>query len=97
VPVLALFGPTNPQRWAPWPALPAEQVVTLQRRGFTQSLGQVTLLQSDLPCVPCGKAGCDNHVHSRADCLPSIRPERVAQEALAMLRQGADATAAASA
>lgn len=85
VPVLAIFGPTNPQRWAPWPALAGEQVVRFQRRALTQTLGQVTLMQAELPCVPCGKAGCEDHRMSRADCLPAIRPERVAQEALRIL------------
>ncbi|MEJ8837489.1 glycosyltransferase family 9 protein [Ramlibacter sp. AN1133] len=86
IPVLAIFGPTNPQRWAPWPAVPREQVVRWQRRSSVQSVGQVTLLQAELPCVPCGKAGCEDHRMSRTDCLPAIRPERVAQEALRILR-----------
>jgi heptosyltransferase-3 len=49
----------------------------------------VTLLQGDLPCVPCGKAGCEDHRLSGTECLPAIAPERVAQEALALLRQRA--------
>jgi heptosyltransferase-3 len=85
VPVLAIFGPTNPQRWAPWPAVPGEQVVRFQRRAAVQSVGQVTLMQAQLPCVPCGQAGCEDHRMSRADCLPSIRPEAVAREALRIL------------
>jgi heptosyltransferase-3 len=87
--VLAIFGPTNPQRWAPWPALPGEQVVRFQRRALAQTVGQVTLLQADLPCVPCGKAGCEDHRLSGTECLPAITPERVAREALALLRQRA--------
>ena len=93
IPVLAIFGPTHPQRWAPWPAVAAGQPVTLHRRAPKQAIGSLTLLQSALPCVPCGKAGCEDHVHSRADCLPDIRPERVAQEALAILQRTAAATA----
>lgn len=86
VPVLALLGPTNPQRWAPWPALAEGQPVRLQRSAATQTIGALTLMQSDLPCVPCGKAGCENHRDSRADCLEAIQPERVAAKALEMLR-----------
>lgn len=82
-PVLAIFGPTNPQRWAPWPA--GEQPVRFARRGPVQSVGAVTLLQAELPCVPCGKAGCEDHRQSHTDCLPAITPERVAQQALRML------------
>jgi heptosyltransferase-3 len=84
VPVLAIFGPTNPQRWAPWPA--AEQPVRFQRRSLAQTVGQVTLMQAQLHCVPCGKAGCEDHRMSRADCLPAITPERVAAKALEILR-----------
>jgi heptosyltransferase-3 len=90
VPVLAIFGPTNPQRWAPWQA--AEQPVRFQRRGLAQTVGQVTLLQSDLHCVPCGKAGCEDHRLSRADCLPAITPERVAAKALEILAGARDET-----
>ncbi len=85
VPVLAIFGPTNPQRWAPWPAGPGEQPVRFVRRADRQSAGNVTLLQADLPCVPCGRAGCDDHRASRAECLPAIDPARVAAAALDLL------------
>lgn len=82
-PVLAIFGPTNPRRWAPWPA--GMRPVRFERRGPVQAQGGVTLLQSELPCVPCGKAGCDDHRQSRSDCLPDITPERVAAQALRIL------------
>ena len=38
-----------------------------------------------LHCVPCGKAGCEDHRDSRADCLMAITPERVAVQALELL------------
>ncbi|NML45768.1 glycosyltransferase family 9 protein [Ramlibacter sp. G-1-2-2] len=82
-PVLAIFGPTNPRRWAPWPG--GEQPVRFERRRPAQTIGQVTLLQAPLPCVPCGRAGCEDHRDSRADCLPAILPERVAAKALELL------------
>jgi len=86
IPVLAIFGPTNPQRWAPWPAVPDWQPMLIHRRAEVQTHGQVTVMQSQLHCVPCGKAGCEDHRASRADCLPAIRPERVAAQALALLK-----------
>jgi heptosyltransferase III len=84
VPVLAIFGPTNPQRWAPWPAQ-AEAGVVFQRAALSTTRGNVTLLQARLPCVPCGRAGCEDHRQSRSDCLQQITPERVLQEAARLL------------
>lgn len=85
IPVLAIFGPTNPQRWAPWPG--GAQPVHFQRRAPAQTVGQVTLMQASLDCVPCGKAGCEDHRDSRADCLMAITPERVAEKALELLQR----------
>ena len=80
VPVVAIFGPTNPMRWAPWPASAASKA-GFARASLVQHNGNVTLLQNNLPCVPCGKAGCENHRDSRSDCLDAITPERVLLEA----------------
>jgi heptosyltransferase-3 len=86
-PVLAIFGPTNPQRWAPWPGGVAP--VRFVRRSEAQTQGKVTLLQSALPCVPCGRAGCEDHRQSPTECLPGIEPGRVAAQALELLSRGA--------
>ena len=83
VPTVAVFGPTNPQRWAPWPATPAPS--GYQRRSLLQDMGNVTLLQAGLPCVPCGRAGCHDHNQSHSDCLAVITPARVVQVALQKL------------
>jgi heptosyltransferase-3 len=85
IPVLTIFGPTNPQRWAPWPQGDAAQPVKFMRRAVSQTVGQVTIMQAELHCVPCGKAGCEDHRDSRADCLLAITPERVAAQALDLL------------
>ena len=55
------------------------------RRGPLQKTGNVILLQSELPCVPCSRAGCENHRQSRSDCLVDIGPERVMAEARRVL------------
>lgn len=83
-PTIAIFGPTNPQRWAPWPA-GAGTAVRFVRRADLQTAGGVTLMQAGLPCVPCGKAGCDDHRDSRTECLPAITPQRLVDEALRIL------------
>jgi heptosyltransferase-3 len=80
VPVIAIFGPTNPLRWAPWPARPAAQAL-FARSTAVQQVGNVTVLQGVQSCVPCGKAGCEDHRASRSDCLQSITPEQVLREA----------------
>lgn len=82
VPVLAIFGPTNPQRWGPWPGAHAPR---FERQALSQTVGRITLVQAQLPCVPCGKAGCEDHRQSRSDCLRAITPQRVAAEALRLL------------
>lgn len=81
--VLAIFGPTNPQRWAPWPGGTAP--VRFVRRAPAQTVGHVTLVQASLPCVPCGRAGCEDHRQSGTECLPAIEPERVAARVLEIL------------
>lgn len=87
LPVIALFGPTNPVRWGPWPANGPSQLL-FQRSSLVQSTGNVTLLQGSPACVPCSRAGCEDHLHSRSDCLMSISPQRVLQEALQLLGPG---------
>lgn len=82
VPVLAIFGPTNPERWGPRPAGAPDGAVHFVRAAPLQRVGNVTLLQGAQACVPCGRAGCEDHHHSRSDCLQSIAPDRVLREAL---------------
>jgi ADP-heptose:LPS heptosyltransferase len=84
VPVIAIFGPTNPLRWAPWPRRAGGPVVFARSAGV-QQVGNVTVLQGSLPCVPCGRAGCEDHRQSRSDCLVEITPARVLDQARAVL------------
>jgi len=88
-PVLAIFGPTNPQRWAPWPGVAAGQPVRFVRRAPVQQAGNVTLLQGPQDCVPCGRAGCEDHRGSRSDCLQDITAQQVAQQAWRLLDRDA--------
>ncbi|HSV46873.1 MAG TPA: glycosyltransferase family 9 protein [Ramlibacter sp.] len=86
VPTLAIFGPTNPVRWGPWPAK-AKTRALFERSALVQSQGNVTLMQGAQACVPCSKAGCEDHLHSRSDCLQSITPQQVLEQALRLLER----------
>lgn len=93
VQVISIFGPTDPTRWGPWPKLQAhESAPRYMRRAGLQVVGNVSLLQAEnLSCVPCSLAGCENHLHSRSDCLQAIDPGRVlalARERLAAAAGG---------
>ncbi len=76
IPMIAIFGPTNPQRWAPWPA-GADELTFFVPSALQQQAGNVRMIQGAQSCVPCSRAGCEDHVNSRSDCLISITPERV--------------------
>lgn len=83
-PTLALFGPSNPVRWGPWPARwPAAQEpwphVGSARRG------NVYLLQGEGTCVPCGFEGCDRHRDSESQCLTGMEVSRVIEAAAQLL------------
>jgi heptosyltransferase-3 len=74
-PTVALFGPTDPRRWAPWPvgglAEPFAVSGTLQRRG------NVLVVQNPLPGMPCGLEGCLRHVRSHSLCLDQMPTDTV--------------------
>jgi heptosyltransferase-3 len=78
-PVVALFGPTDPMRWGPWSrgSIPIQPYVAHRE---VQHEGRITLMQGPQPCVPCRKAGCDNHDASRSECLKAITPQQVLVE-----------------
>tara|TARA_B100000795_G_C22789310_1_gene436123 strand:+ start:1010 stop:2116 length:1107 start_codon:yes stop_codon:yes gene_type:complete len=69
-PIFAIFGPTNLKMWSPWSN-------ELESSAFEdkpiQTYGKTTIFQADMPCVACGKAGCDDK-HGNSDCLDNIDP-----------------------
>lgn len=74
-PTVALYGPTDPRIWGPWPAAgldrPWDKAGSLQRRG------NVWLVQNPLPCMPCQLEGCARHVESHSQCLDEMPVRRV--------------------
>lgn len=77
-PTLAIFGPTNPVKWAPWPYGYQHPTSPWQRYSSeSQRVNNVILLQGRGDCVPCHKAGCDNHNNSHSRCLDDLPAKRV--------------------
>jgi heptosyltransferase-3 len=82
-PTIALFGPSNPVRWGPWP------------KGWTGNSpwemsgsalkGNVYLLQGAGACVPCKLEGCDANVDSWSDCLLTLDANSVIDVATELL------------
>ena len=70
-PTVAIYGPTNPVKWAPWPHGYREGRNPFERTG-TQQVGNVVLVQGRGDCVPCHEEGCDRHRQSRSRCLEEL-------------------------
>jgi heptosyltransferase-3 len=75
-PTIALFGPTPPTNFGPWPnGFIGKQPYQLIAR--SQTVGNVTILQGPGECVPCRKAGCEDSASSRSECLNQLGPNQV--------------------
>lgn len=81
VQTIALFGPTDPCIWGPWPVLEqyGNEPSPWQKHALNgvQQVGNVTLIQGSQDCVPCQLEGCDRHRQSHSACLESIQFEQV--------------------
>ncbi len=75
-PTVALFGPSNPVKWGPWPRGYNEDSNPYQMRG-TQHVHNVVLLQGEGDCVPCMEEGCDRRITSLSACLQGMPVEKV--------------------
>lgn len=71
--VFAIFGSTLLPVWSPWCNALQHAASVSQPQ---QTYGNITVFQAALPCVPCGKAGC-NDDHGRSECLYQIPPDRI--------------------
>ena len=90
VPMVALYGPVDPCLWGQWPQ-GAPSVQPLVPRALAQRVKQVIVLPGPQPCVPCNQAGCERHDNSHSDCLESLTPQRVLDQARTVLREPAHA------
>ncbi len=88
-PTVALYGPTDPRLWGPWPCGGLEP--PWQAAGTIQRRGNVWLVQNPLPCLPCQLEGCERRLDSHSQCLDELTVEQVlaaVEQALAV-RQAA--------
>ncbi|MBL6987850.1 MAG: putative lipopolysaccharide heptosyltransferase III [Methylobacter sp.] len=76
VPVIALYGPTNPVKWAPWPSGYSQNKNPFHKIG-SQQFNNIYLIQGNGDCVPCHLEGCDKHRKSRSKCLDTLSHECV--------------------
>ena len=85
-PTVALYGPTDPRLWGPWPVggvdPPWAAAGTIQRRG------NVWLVQNPLPCLPCQQEGCLRRLDSHSQCLDELPVRQVLEAVDAALASG---------
>lgn len=74
--IFAIFGPTNLTSWSPWSNILRKSA---DKDAPLQSYANVTIFQANMPCVACGKAGCDDN-HGKSDCLDNINPDKISIE-----------------
>lgn len=74
--IFAIYGPTILSMWSPW----CNALGTGTRTNTpVQTYGNVTIFQADMPCVACGRSGCDDH-HGVSECLHRIDPDTIHKE-----------------
>jgi len=84
VPTVALFGPSNPVKWGPWPHAFDGGSSPWEMRGSSR-VENVFLVQGEKHCVPCLLEGCDRHIGSLSDCLQELPASRVTAAAESLL------------
>jgi heptosyltransferase III len=72
---IALFGPTDPRVWGPWPVGGLKSA--WEASGTIQNRGNVWIVQNPLPCMPCTFEGCERNIRSRSTCLDELMPHQV--------------------
>lgn len=70
IPTVALFGPSSPVVWGPWPR--GHELTNPYRLTGTQRVRNVLLIQGEGGCVPCLKEGCAQRIDSDSECLKGI-------------------------
>lgn len=69
-PTVALYGPTDPRLWGPWPT--GGLLQPWSKAGSIQRRGNVWLVQNPLSCLPCQQEGCERRLDSYSQCLDEL-------------------------
>jgi heptosyltransferase-3 len=72
---VALYGPTDPRIWGPWPRGGLDR--PWDASGTIQHRDNVWLVQNPLPCLPCQLEGCERRLDSRSQCLDELSAAQV--------------------
>jgi len=78
-PTVALYGPTDPRLWGPWPV--GGLFEAWADLGPVQRRGNVWLVQHAFPCTPCQLEGCERRLESYSACLDALPVEQVMRAA----------------
>lgn len=74
-PTVALYGPTDPRLWGPWPAGGLDSPWAAS--GTIQNRRNVWLVQNPQPCLPCQLEGCERHIESYSRCMDELSARQV--------------------
>jgi heptosyltransferase-3 len=78
-PTVALYGPTDPGLWGPWPVSGLDQ--PWEAAGTVQRRGNVWLVQNPPSCpwsiLPCQQEGCLRRIDSYSQCLDELTVSQV--------------------
>ena len=78
-PTVALYGPTDPRLWGPWPVGGLDR--SWEAAGTVQNRGNVWLIQNPASCpwsiLPCQQEGCERHLNSDSRCLDELPVSQV--------------------
>jgi heptosyltransferase-3 len=72
---VALYGPTDPRLWGPWPKGGLD--TPWEAAGDIQYRSNIHLVQHPFPCTPCQLEGCERSLTSESRCLLELRPDLV--------------------
>lgn len=74
-PTVALYGPTDPRLWGPWPVGGLDTMWAAA--GAVQQRGNVFLVQHAFACTPCQLEGCERRLDSDSQCLIALASRQV--------------------